>query len=315
MDNPIIHPPRLKTGDAIAIVAPAGPIQSRENLEHGIVILEKMGFRVRFEDRIFESSGYLAGKDADRAEELTRAFEDPDINAIIGLRGGYGCSRLIPFLQQKMRKFPKIFVGFSDLTTLHMFFQKNFGWITFHGPMATTIAKHSQDQENHLLSLLTDPGYRPSFSFPQLQAWNPGKAEGPLTGGCLSIVTAGIGTPYEIETYGKILFLEDLGEPAYRLDRMLTHLKLAGKLDKAAGLLLGTFSDCSIQDQHDATAGETSVFSEQEVIRDVLKDLTIPILADFPAGHGKDHWTLPLGAKIKLDADNRTIQFLDPAVR
>jgi muramoyltetrapeptide carboxypeptidase len=314
MDNPIIHPPRLRVGDAIAIVAPAGPISSRENLDAGIAVLERMGFRVRFEDRIFQSSRYLAGNDVDRAEELIHAFEDPEIRAIIALRGGYGCSRLIPLLQQKLQNLPKIFIGFSDLTTLHMFFQKSFGWITFHGPMATTIARLPKDQENHLFSLLTDPDYRPAFKFPEFETWNPGSAEGQLTGGCLSIVTAGLGTPYEIETEGKILFLEDLGEPAYRLDRMLTHLRLAGKLDKAAGLLLGTFLDC-IPDQHDLTARATPEYSAQEALQDVLRDLPIPILAGFPAGHGVDNFALPLGANIRLNSNNRTIQFLDASVR
>ncbi len=314
MDIPTIHPRRLKTGDAIAIVAPAGPIQSRENLNLGISALERMGFRVRFEDRIFQSSRYLAGNDEDRAEELMCAFENPEVQAIIGLRGGYGCSRLIPLLQEdRLRNFPKLFMGFSDLTTLHMFFRRRLGWITIHGPMATTIGKLPQDQEAHLFSLWTDPDYHPTLSFTHLETWSPGIAEGRLAGGCLSLVAASLGTPYEIKTEGKILFLEDLGEPPYRLDRMLTHLRLAGKLETAAGLLLGNFFDCE-PNPPDGAAKEVLGYTAQEALQDLLKDLQIPILAGFPAGHGGDNWAIPLGAKIRIDADNRTIQFLNPAV-
>jgi muramoyltetrapeptide carboxypeptidase len=306
MDIPIIHPPRLKIGDSIALIAPASPIENREGLYSGIAAIEKMGFRVHFSERIFQSNRYLAGSDEDRAEELMCAFENLDIQAVIGLRGGYGCSRLIPLLKEKrLRNSPKIFMGFSDLTTLHMFFNRQFGWITFHSSMAASLGKLSREQEAHLFSLLTDPNYCPLLSFEQLETWKPGAAEGILTGGCLSIIAAGIGTPYEIKTERKILFIEDLGEPPYRLDRMLTHLRLAGKMEKIAGLLLGDFLDCE-----PAQGGYTA----QEVLRDVLSDLNIPILAGFPAGHGSSNWTIPFGTRIRMDASNRSIEFLEPAV-
>jgi muramoyltetrapeptide carboxypeptidase len=313
MDIPTIHPPRLKIGDAFAVIAPASPIESRMEegrlvspLDGGIATIEKMGFRVRFDERIFQSSRYLAGSDVDRAEELMRAFEDHETQAIIALRGGYGCSRLIPLLQERrLRNFPKIFMGFSDLTTLHMFFRRRFGWITFHGPMAASIGKLSFDQEAHLLSLLTNPNYRPMLGFEQLEMWKPGVAEGILTGGCLSIVATSIGTPYEIKTEGKILFLEDLGEPPYRLDRALTHLRLAGKLEGIEGLLLGDFLDC------EPTQGD---YSAKEALQEVLKDLKVPILAGFPAGHGLSNWAIPFGAKVRMNATNRSIEFLESAV-
>lgn len=313
MDIPNIHPTRLKIGDAVAVIAPASPVESHKEagrlispLDSGIATLEKMGFRVRFDQRIFQSCRYLAGNDVDRAEELMRTFEDSEIQAIIALRGGYGCSRLIPLLKEKrLRNFPKIFMGFSDLTTLHMYFRRRFGWITFHGPMAASIGGLTIQQQAHLLSLLTDPNYRPMFEFEQLEIWKPGIAEGILTGGCLSIVATSIGTPYEIKTEGKILFLEDLGEPPYRLDRMLTHLRLAGKLEGIAGLLLGDFLDCE-----PAQGGYTA----KESLREVLNDLDVPILAGFPAGHGGNNWAIPFGVKIRMDATNRSINFLESAV-
>jgi muramoyltetrapeptide carboxypeptidase len=309
MDIPIIHPPSLQIGDTVAIVAPAGPIEQHDGLERGITALEKMGFRVKYEERIFQSSRYLAGDDAARAEELMFAFEDPSVRAIVGLRGGYGCSRLIHLLMEKrLRHHPKIFMGFSDLTTLHLFFRRRFGWITIHGPMATSpaLGSISVDQENHLLSLWTDPDYRPVLSFAQLETWAPGKAEGTLIGGCLSLIVASIGTPYEIRTEGKILFLEDQGEPPYRLDRMLTHLHLAGKLQSVAGILLGTFHDC------EPTQGN---YSAEDILREILNRLRVPIIANFPAGHGADNWAIPLGAKVRIDSDSRSVEFLDPAVQ
>jgi muramoyltetrapeptide carboxypeptidase len=313
MDIPTIHPPRLKIGDTIVVIAPASPIESHMEagklvspLDSGIATIEKMGFRVRFDERIFQSSRYLAGSDVDRAEELMRAFENHETQGIIAVRGGYGCSRLIPLLQERrLRNFPKIFMGFSDLTTLHMFFRRRFGWITFHGPMAKSIGGLSFDQETHLLSLLTDPDYRPLLSFEQLETWEPGIAEGILAGGCLSIVATSIGTSYEIKTEGKILFLEDLGEPPYRLDRTLTHLRLAGKMDGLAGLLLGDFLDC------EPVQGG---YSAKEALREVLKDIKVPIMAGFPAGHGLSNWAIPLGVRIRMNATNRSIEFLEPAV-
>ncbi len=308
MDIHTVQPPRLKPGDVISIVSPGSPIETRNGLERGIAALERMGFHVRANERIFQSFRYLAGDDHSRAEELMHAFEDPTVHAIIALRGGYGCARLIPLLMEKrLRHHPKIFMGFSDLTTLHLFFRRRFGWITIHGPMATSpaLGNIAAEQEKHLLSLLTDPDYRPTLGFPQLETWVPGTAEGKLVGGCLSLIVASIGTPYEIETGGKILFLEDQGEPPYRIDRMLTHLRLSGKLESVAGLLLGNFYNCE-PSQGNYTAADT--------LRDILSELNVPTIANFPAGHGEDNWAMPLGAKIEIDAEARTVKFLDATV-
>ncbi len=308
MKNQTIQPPAIKKGDTIAVIAPASSVDQRDILEHGIASLERMGFRVRFDERIFESSRYLAGDDPARADELMRAFEDPSVRAIIGLRGGYGCARLIPLLKsRRLRPHPKIFMGFSDLTTLMMFFRKRFGWISVHGPMAASpsLADIQGNQADHLFSLLSDPGYRPTLHFEQLECWTPGIAEGELVGGCLSIITTSLGTRYEIDTDGKILFLEDLGEPPYRLDRMLTHLHLAGKFRSIGGVILGNFLDC------EPTRGG---YSSGDVLRDILSSLHIPILAGFPLGHGNDNWALPFGAKARLDAGARTLELLEPAV-
>jgi len=273
-----------------------------------VATLQGMGFRVLHDDRIFKSWRYLAGDDAARAEELMCYFEDPGINAIIALRGGFGCSRLIPLLEEKrIRSHCKLFMGFSDLTTLHLYFRRRFGWVTVHGPMAASLTLPSLEsaQAHHLLSLFTDALYLPSLSFPELETWSPGVAEGKLTGGCLSLVAASLGTPYEIKTEGKVLFFEELGEPPYRIDRMLTQLRLAGKLDRIAGILLGSFTDCE---------PTQSSYTLKECLQDILAGLKVPVLANFPAGHGSENWALPLGIKVQLNADARVLEFLESAV-
>lgn len=308
MNFPSIHPPNIGPGGIIRIVAPGGTIEDRSSLERGISTLERMGFRVQYDERIFDSFRYLAGDDRARAEELMAAFEDPAVHAVMALRGGYGCSRLIPLLEEeRLRHHPKPFIGFSDITTLHLYFQKRFGWITIHGPMAATATLGSMpyDQEQHLLSLLSDPGYLPVLQFTQLEAWHPGTAEGRLTGGCLSIVAASIGTPYEIETDGKILFLEDCGEPPYRIDRMVTHLRLAGKFRSVSGILLGTFLDC------EPDKGE---YRSADVLRELLGEPGVPVIASFPAGHGFENWAVPLGTRVQMDADTRSVRLLEAAV-
>jgi muramoyltetrapeptide carboxypeptidase len=309
MRLPIVRPAALRRGDTIGIIAPAGPIQQRDALERGIASLESLGFKVRCDERVLESWKYLAGHDASRAEELMRHFEDPEIHAIVALRGGYGCARLLPLIDEgRLGPYCKIFMGFSDLTTLHLFFLRRFGWVTIHGPMATspTLANLEAPAEDHLAALLSNPDYKPKLSFPDLRVLREGVAEGPLVGGCLSLVVASMGTPYEIETDGKVLFLEDLGEPAYRIDRMLTQLGLAGTLAQVKGIVLGSFKDCA-PSEGDYTAEET--------LKEILVKLDIPILAEFPAGHGTSNWPIPLGVPVRLDTGRKEVEFLEAAVR
>jgi muramoyltetrapeptide carboxypeptidase len=308
MDIPNTCPHILKPGDTIGIVAPAGPIINQEMLTAGITSLERMGFRVSWNERILQSFRYLAGRDSERAEELMHCFEDPVIKGIVALRGGYGCSRLIPLLDEnRLRSHCKVFMGFSDLTTLHLFFRRRFGWVTFYGPMVATpsLGNIGTAEQDHLRSLWTDPEYLPELGFPSLESWVPGVAEGRVVGGCLSLITAGLGTVYEINTAGKILFLEDLGEPPYRIDRMLTQLRLSGKLDSVVGVLLGSFIDCDTEPEN---------CTLKETFMDFFHNFQIPVLANFPCGHGPVNWAIPLGIKIRLDSTNRSIQFLESSL-
>jgi muramoyltetrapeptide carboxypeptidase len=309
MDIPTFRPPCLHDGDTIGIIAPAGPVSRRDDFERGVAVLNRMGFNTRYDERIFDNRRYLAGNDTSRAEELMRYFEDPSVQAILPLRGGYGCARLLPYLDRKrLCRHPKLLTGFSDLTTLHLYFQRLFGWATIYGPMVTSpsLCEISGRAEEHLKSLWTDPNYLPEITFPQMESLTPGVAEGRLTGGCLSVVVTSLGTPYEIQTDGAILFLEDLSEPPYRLDRMISHLKLAGKLDHINGLLLGSFIDCEPDNASDYTA--------RDVILDVVGDLQVPVLYNFPAGHGREIWALPFGIRVRMDADRRSLELLESAV-
>ena len=308
MDLPRLRPPALSQGDTLGIIAPAGPIENRDAFERGITSIERLGFSVRYNDRIFESRRYLAGDDPARAEELMRHFEDPGVRGVLSLRGGYGSSRLISLLDEKrLRSHCKLFMGFSDLTTLHLFFRRRFGWITLHGPMMTSpaLANLNSEEEGHLLSLWTDPGYRPRYSSPQLEVWHPGIAEGRLVGGCLSVVVASLGTPYEIKTSGEILFIEDVEEPPYRVDRMLTQLQLARKLEGVAGILVGSFFEC---------LPRTGSYTVDQVLREILEKFGVPVLAGFTAGHGPKNWPFPFGVRLRLDANRRELEFLEAAV-
>ncbi|NWG14176.1 MAG: LD-carboxypeptidase [Acidobacteria bacterium] len=306
MDVPTTLPAALRPGDTVGIVAPAGPVHPPDAIRPALALIESWGFRVRFDNRIFEASRYLAGSDEARASELMRYVEDPSINAILALRGGFGCSRLIPLLDQsRIRRNCKIFMGFSDLTTLHLYFLRLCDWATVHGPVATTLTRDrmSPQAERHLLRLWTDPQYLPALAFPQLETWVPGRAEGVIAGGCLSIIAASLGTVYEIETEGKILFLEEMGEAPYRIDRLITQLRLAGKLEGLAGILVGSLCGCE-PDEGDYTAAE--------VLRELLSPIGVPVLAGFPTGHGMENWALPLGRRVRMDADTREVLYLEP---
>ena len=306
-DEPV-RPAALRPGDTIGIIAPASPLADRSHFDRGISALREMGFHAQYDDRIFESTRYLAGDDASRAQELMRQFEDPTVKAVVPLRGGYGCARLLGYLDKdRLRQHCKVFMGFSDLTTLHLYLYKSFRWITFHGPMISSPfwAQSSEPLRQHLLSLWCDPGYRPRFSLPGTQSWHGGCADGILVGGCLSLITTSLGTPFEISCRNKILFLEDSGEAPYRVDRMLTHLRLAGKFHGIKGIILGNFA------QEESASDPEGM---EQTLRSNLVNLDVPLVSRFPAGHATENWPLPLGLRVRLDADDASLTVLESAV-
>lgn len=311
--NPItpIKAKRLSPGDTIGIAAPAGS-GSREATEAGARFLEQQGFSVVFGDAVYQSFGYLAGTDTARAADVNAFFASPSIDGILCLRGGYGTMRILELLDYAcIQANPKVFVGYSDITALHLAIHRQTGLITFHGPMAAS--DMGREMPNYSWDLFfraiacpdpLGPIVNPLHT-PPPDCISPGTAQGPLIGGNLSLICATLGTPYEIDTGGKLLFLEDVGEEPYRIDRMLTQLLLAGKLQQAAGILLGVFSGCD-----DA---EPPTFSTEEVLRDRLSHLPIPILSRLYFGHTPDKATLPLGVTASMDAEKGIWEIMEKA--
>jgi len=320
-----IHPAALAPGDTIAFVAPAGRLD-RTRMQRARSRLEALGFRVRVPDDLYRARGYLAGDDETRAAELMAAFADPDVKAIFPGTGGYGATRILDRLDYDLiRKNPKILVGFSDITALHLAIGKKTGLITFHSPnpmyglgsegnlkpfsaacfWRAILRDRYFDAAGHVIS----PGY--TLTLPDnveaTRVLAPGVARGRLTGGNLSLVVALMGTPYEIETAGRVLFLEDVGERPYRIDRYLSQLRLAGKLDEPAAILLGQFADCAPKEDEDS-------LTLDEVFDDYFAHLGVPVIANFPTGHAPHNATLPFGAMVEIDANRNRVTVLEDPV-
>jgi len=301
-----IRPAALKPGDTVAVVAPAAAID-RDHLERGVNALAGCGYRVKVSGRALDRSGILAGSDRERASEMQQYFDDPDVKAIFAARGGYGCGRLLPLLDfDRIARKPKIFLGFSDATFLLNALVRLSRMVCFHGPMvAMDFARGlSQRSLDHLRRLLS--GESGPFELEARESLHPGVAEGELIGGCLSVLVAMIGTPYAPDFEDKVLFLEDTGEKAYRIDRMLVHLKQAGALERVAGVAFGGMRSFDGSEQ------------ERRMMREFMIEQTVgfgcPVIAGIEAGHGTENLTIPLGARVRLDAESRRLAFLDSVV-
>jgi len=291
-----IRPPALHPGDAVGIVAPASNLK-REHLEAGCGKLRSLGYKPFYFDSILEQDLYFAGSVERRARELEEMFVREDVRAIICARGGYGANYLLGVLDLlKIERHPKIFVGYSDITTLLTYFCDAAGFVTFHGPMA---AKDFADVEGvDLDSWKAALGGHSDWALnssrePDVKALVEGAAEGILYGGCLSMLVASLGTPYEIQTAGTILFMEDVAAKPYQIDRMLMQLKLAGKLAHVRGMIFGEMLDCV---QH-----KDQEYALEEVILRVVGDLRVPVAYGLRSGHvSSRNITLPIGVRASL---------------
>jgi muramoyltetrapeptide carboxypeptidase len=308
----IIKPAALRAGDRVAVVAPASNLKA-DYLAKGVAELERLGFRVIYEPGILYKSRYTAGDDDRRANELTRAFEDPEIKAVWAARGGYGSMRLFKLLDENLiGRRPKIFIGYSDMTALSLYFYRRFGWVTFHGPMA---AKDLAGGEEHydretLIKAITGAAPLGEIKSNKTEMLHPGgvaSVSGRLVGGCLSLIAAMMGTPDELDTRGSILFLEDTATRPYAIDRMLQQLKLAGKLTEVRGIVFGEMIDCV---QH-ADQG----YRIQDVLAECTADLAVPVMFGLPSGHSpRGNLTLPLGVTATLDAHRGVLSIDEAAV-
>jgi muramoyltetrapeptide carboxypeptidase len=291
-----VKPPALQPGDTVGIIAPASNIK-RELLEAGVRRLRDLGYRTSFLPSIFEEDLYFAGSLERRRRELEEMFVRPDVRAVVCARGGYGTNYLLEAIDlERLRSQPKIFVGYSDITTLLTYFADTLGMVTFHGPMVAKDFSHRSGVQ--VPSWEAALGGSTGWSleeFSPLKVLVEGSAEGVLYGGCLSMLVASLGTPYEIRTEGTILFLEDVGVKPYQIDRMLMQLKLAGKLQGVRGMVFGEMLDCrQTNDQP---------YGLPEVILRVVGDLGVPVAWGLRSGHvSEENLTLPIGVRAALEA-------------
>jgi len=295
-----LKPPRLRRGDTIGIVAPASHFDL-EKFNRGIAVIESMGFNTSVSEGLFNKKEYFAGSDFKRAEMVDRYFADPNIKAIMCARGGYGSIRILSLLDYKIiQKNPKIFIGFSDVSAMLSALYLKCRLVTFHGPTVTTLANSDHRTKDSLLSMITS-GEKLEIVVESGITIQPGSASGPVLGGNLNTLCHLLGTPFQPDFNGGILFLEDRGEAAYRIDRMLSQMKLAGCFNGLAGFILGAFEDCGDTDDIIRIAG------------DIFKDDKIPMLAGLAVGHGKRNLTIPTGLNATLNADLKVLSFHEPA--
>lgn len=298
----ITRPKRLRKGAKIALVATGSPFK-KEDFDRGVQGLLSLGFEIQYHTLLFEQSGYLAGSDEHRARLLTEAFIDDEVQAVLCVRGGYGTLRMLGHIDASLFKtHPKIIMGYSDVTALLNFAFDTGGLITFHGPMLTEWPDLSDDYLYHFLNLLTKE-VSLVIAPPGREIIRKGRVQGRLMGGNLTTLAHLVGTPYEPSWEGRILFVEDSGEKLYRIDRLFTQLKYAGRLSKLAGLVLGRFSD-GVEEE------EVWEFAYQN-----LQELNIPIVAGFPFGHGRENMAVPIGARFKLDGHEGVLELAEPCLR
>jgi muramoyltetrapeptide carboxypeptidase len=302
---PLIKPPALQPGDTVGIIAPASNI-NHELLEAGCDALRRLGYKPFYLDSIIEKNLYFAGSVERRARELDEMFSRDDVRAIVCARGGYGASYLLDTLNlEKIKAHPKIFVGYSDITTLLTYVLDSLGLVTFHGPMVTKDFAHSDGVElrsweaaltgvsEWAVDLGPESGVKPLVA---------GSAEGVLYGGCLSMLVASLGTPYEIHTAGTILFIEDVAAKPYQIDRMLMQLKLAGKFSGVHGIVFGEMLDCSQNRNKDQD------YTLEDVVLRVIGDLGVPVVYGLRSGHvSHDNITLPFGVRAVLNVGRKEV--------
>ncbi|MCF6459474.1 S66 peptidase family protein [Clostridium sp. Cult3] len=310
----MIKPKALKFGDTIGVVAPASPTLE-ENVEKAHKKLKDLGFKVKMGKSCYEKYGYLAGTDSLRAEDINHMFRDEEVDGIICLRGGYGTPRILELLDYDLiKKHPKVFIGYSDITALHIAITRFSRLITFHGPMVASdmLGDFNQFSKKSLFNFIMEGEYLRNIKNPpgeELKTMNPGIAEGSIIGGNLSLIADTLGTPYEIDLKGKILFIEEVGEEPYQIDRMLTQLRLAGKLKEAEGIILGDFNNCVAK----SSEYDDSLTLEQ-VLEDIIKPMNKPTLFNLKAGHCEPVITLPFGARARLDGHKGELTLLERPV-
>lgn len=302
----MIRPTRLMKQDTVGIIAPASPVEQAE-LERALPFLESLGLRWTFGNSLFAQHGYLAGSDEERLADVHAMFENPQVKAIFCARGGYGSARFADQLDMELiRRNPKIFWGFSDITYLHTAIRQQTGLVTFHGPMLASCA--AKETFHPLSAKMFRQLFEPvevhySEAISPLETLSAGAAEGETAGGNLTQLANSLGSEFEIDTSHKLLVIEDTGEEPYKVDRLLNQLRLAGKLRQAAGIVIGDFAKAEAADP-------ARSLTLDEVFRHYTKDLRIPVVKGFKIGHCEPNIAIPLGVKGYLNADEKTFTIL-----
>jgi len=314
-----VKPPALPERARIAVVAPASPLQTRSEAEQATAYFEARGHEVVFGPNWRKVHGYLAGTDAERAADLQWALSEPGIDMVHTLCGGYGCARLYDLIDWDAVGEPRIVCGFSDITALHLALAANAGWVTFYGPNFSRFTRKKRE-----LTKPTEEWFHRAFKpeplgrvfedpeDPYVLTVGGGVGEGKLVGGCITLLCASIGTPYEVETDGCVVLVEDLNEDEYLVDTAVNHLVRSGKLERAAGLVFGT--DVSLHSRV-PPEGSESTLSIEEMLDELIAPLGIPAIANVPVGHGKHMATMPLGARVRVDGADKSLEVLEAAVQ
>lgn len=303
-----IRPGKLELGDKVGVVAPAGAVDA-EVLEKGLDCLKLMGLTPVLGRYVLSRHKFCAGTDVERAKDLMSMFADKKIKAIFCARGGYGVNRVIPLLNlDVIRKNPKIVVGASDITLLLIYLHQKSSLVAFHGPMvAGNFGRHPmRKSKKQFFRLLTGDTQGRKLTSPQARTLKSGVARGYVIGGCLTLLCRSLKTPWEVQTRGKILLIEDVNEAPYRIDGMLWQLKTAGKFDGIKGIVFGEMVNC----QAPTRAG----WALDDVVRDVFAGVSYPIMINFPVGHGTEMWTIPFGVEACLDTRSKSLEFKDCGV-
>ncbi len=312
-----IKPRALKPGDTIGVIAPGSAVNSPDDYLLAEELADYLGVNLRYANNVKKGSGYKTRTIEERTDDIHQMFGDKNIAGVFCLRGGYGSGQLLDKIAYGIiKKNPKVFLGYSDITALHLAINKMTGLVTFHGPvMLSPFSELTAESlkkaifSNKAIGRIENSVEKnPVRVQHHVRTIRPGKAKGMLTGGNLSLITSLMGTRYEFNTRDKILFIEDVGEPPYRIDRMLTQLKTAGKLQKAAGIVFGKCEDCS-----PGSSASTWDLSLGEVLDNILGDLKIPVFYGLTFGHTIDQFTLPEGVEAEIDADSHTLNITENA--
>ena len=296
-----LKPPKLQKGETVGVIAPAGPVTPSE-IQPGIKLLESFGYKVIVSPHLYQRQGYVAGDDETRLQDLNSMLDNQDVKVIFCARGGYGSLRLLEKIDfDLIRMNPKIIVGYSDITALLLAIYKKTGLVTFHGTMIKELSKNRNKNLASFLDLVSSDKVG-KVDLASGTTLVPGKVEGTLLGGNLSLICHLVGTPFMPSLKKSILFVEEKEEPLYRIDRMMTHLRLSGQLKGLVGLIAGTFEGCD------------DISSINRVLVDTVSDLQIPVVSGLPVGHGLENISLPIGVQASLDTEAMILSITESCV-